>query len=174
MSDDRGPGPKVHPEWPDPLGYVTTDEPEWVGPQAEWKSWVENPSFFGRVQGSIPDAGDCDRHPDLPPDAYALKTVSLTPPGKEAKYHFPKRKFPFDRPGGSWSVCITYKRVRKHGYPTVELFSTEAGAEPIEQTWKVIKKHDRDERRHVEFFDGLGAAAVFVLRQTGLDVPEPP
>ena len=150
------------PGWPDPLGYITTDEPEWVGPQHGWS----RETFSGNVRGSIPDAGDCDRHPDLPPDAYALTTVYLYPPEKDASYH---AYTTLDRPEDAWVVNLTYEQATRSSRTHVEVYSSQLGEFPECTEWR-SGRGGRDERRRVEFFDKMEQAVQFVEDETGLTV----
>lgn len=152
------------PGWPDPLGHVTTDEPEWVDPQTYW---TRQGSFKGNVRGSIPDAGDCERHPDLPPDSFALSGVSILPPTRTAKYH---AKPPIERPDGSWCVQIKHEQVNRSYRTKVYVYAEQLGEFPFVQEWKA-SPHTNTERRHVAFFDTCGEAVRFVERETELTVP---
>jgi len=151
------------PGWPDPLGYVTTDEPEWVGPQ---HGWNRRGGFRGNVRGTIPDPGDCDRHPDLPPDAYALSSVHIYAPDSQAKF---RARTSLKPPEGSWAVNLTYEQVN-HGRSQTAVYSSELGEYPECTEWRSLSASN-DERRRVEFFDTAEEAVEFVEEQTGLNVP---
>jgi hypothetical protein len=112
---------EVPDQWPDPLGFITTDEPRWVEPQTGWK---RTGAFKGNVRGSIPDPRD-NRHPDLPNDAFALTGVIITPPDREAKHHVAARNIPFERPPDSWVVDLKYECCNGSYTSDVYLFSTE-------------------------------------------------
>ncbi|THE65848.1 hypothetical protein D8Y22_05540 [Salinadaptatus halalkaliphilus] len=150
--------------WPDPLGYVTTDDPQWVGPQHGW-----NPAdrYHGNVRGSIPSPGDCDRHPDLPANAYALSRVTLYPPKSEAKFH---AKTSLEPPTGAWVAVLTYEQATRSHSSHVGVYSSELGEFPECTKW-TSAPYTNDERRHVEWFDTLEDATTFVKRETGLAVP---
>lgn len=156
------------PGWPDPFGYVTSSPAEWVTAQ---HGWSRQGAFYGRVAGSIPDPGDCDRHPDLPPDAYALTAVHVTTPGREAKYH---SKASLERPDDKWTVQLVYEQANRSHSSKVYVYNEEQlGAFP-HVTWWRSSPHTRTERRRVEFVGSFGEARLTVRSLTGLDVPEPP
>jgi hypothetical protein len=155
------------PGWPEPLGYITTDEPKFVSSQNGWK---DTEKFYGNVRGSIPDGGDCNRHPDLPENAYALTTVIIYGPSKEPKFH---AKPDLIVPEGVWTVNLTYEQA-SNGKALVEVYSSELGPFPDCTQWKTLRGGNRDERRRVEFFDTRNDAVQFVHAETGLTLPELP
>jgi len=148
------------PGWPDPLGYVTAEEPQWVASQHGWRRG----RFYGNVRGTIPDVGDCDRHPNLPPNAYALTTVYVYPPEKTAKYH---AKTTLERPDGSWAVNLTYEQSTRSSRTHVAVYSSRLGEFPECTEWR-SSRGTRDERRRVEFFENADGAFDFVEDETGL------
>lgn len=157
----------VPESWPDPLGFITTDEPRWVEPQTGWK---QTGAFKGNVRGSIPDPRD-NRHPDLPNDAFALTGVIIKPPDREAKHHVAARNIPFERPPDSWAVDLKHERCNGSYTSDVYLFSTEIEDPPAHQHWKSAP-HSRTEWRWVEYFESRSAAIGFVKEETGLQVPD--
>ena len=154
-----------NPEWPDPLGYVTSDPPAWVGPQHGWK---RAGYFHGNVRGTIPDPGDCVRHPDLQPDAYALNTVSIRPPDLQLGYTLGNP----DRPDGSWVVTLSYVQASHSSTNRTCVYSSALGTFPYCADY--TGGPGRPERRHIEFFESLDAARTFVNDETGLAIPDRP
>jgi hypothetical protein len=152
------------PGWPEPLGYVTAETPTWVNAQTRWKS---SEKFTGRVRGTIPDAGDCDRHPDLPADAYALKAVHIYGPAQEPTFH---AKTSFEVPETAWTVNLTYEQATRSYRTLVEVYSGEFGPFPDCTEWRSGRPTNH-ERRRVEFFETRGRAVEFVESATGLSMP---
>ncbi|WP_256289916.1 hypothetical protein [Halobellus inordinatus] len=153
------------PGWPEPLGYVTTDEPAWVDVQTEWKR--DGEKFVGSVRGTIPDAGDCDRHPDLSADAYALKSIYIYGPTETPKFH---AKTSLEVPDDAWTVNLTYEQATGSYRTMVAVYSGELGRFPERTEWKAAP-HGNDERRRVEFFETRERAIAFVEAETGLSIP---
>lgn len=154
------------PGWPEPLGYVT-DSPfgeGWVNSQTRWG----DQSFYGNVRGTIPDGGNCDRHPELPPDSYALTAVSISGPGLEATYG---ANVDLERPDDSWATVLKYEQTSSTSSPLTEIYSSGLGPFPRCTKWRYAP-YRRHERRWAEFFDTLEEAVQFVFDETGLVVPE--
>lgn len=151
------------PGWPLPLGYITTDEPRFVSPQVT----VRNGMFTGNVRGSIPDSGDCDRHPDLPENAYALARVSILSPDRDVSF----RKLEFTAPEDRWTAKLQYKQAVGSSTVTEEVYSTRLGRFPRVLYWKHASGY-RNKRVRYEFFDTLDAAVRFIEDRTGLPVEE--
>lgn len=152
------------PGWPEPLGYVTTDEPTWVSPQTGWRPTGR---FAGNVRGTIPEPGDCDRHPELPADAFALSTVYIYPPGGNVKLG---SKPPLDVPEEQWTVNLTYEQAGGSSRTKVWVYSSELGEWPHVTEWKGGTPRNT-ERRRVEFVETQEQAMEFVREETGLSVP---